>query len=259
MRLIRKIGLIAVCLTFAVSLRAQTVRVAAAADLQFAMNDVAGRYEKESGKKVEVSYGSSGNFRTQIENGAPFDLFFSADVQYPQMLISTGLADGDTLYIYAHGRLVVWAPAGANLDLAQRGLAALKDPKITKIAIANPEHAPYGRAAVAALQKADLYDDVKSKLVYGENISQAAQFAASGSAQVGILALSLTYADSMKGGERWEVPENLYPPLEQAAVVISASKNKDAAKSFLDYVKGAEGRDVLAKYGFTVGAVAQKQ
>jgi len=259
MRMIRKIALIAVCLTFAVSVRAQSLRVAAAADLQFALNDVAGKYEKESGKKVEVSYGSSGNLRTQIENGAPFDLFFSADVQYPKMLISSGLADGDTLYIYAHGRLVLWAPAGANLDLAQQGLAALKDPKIIKIAIANPEHAPYGRAAVAALQKAGLYDDVKSKLVYGENISQAAQFVASGSAQVGILALSLTYAESMKGGERWEVPANLYPPLEQAAVVISASKNKDAAKAFLDYVKGAEGRDVLAKYGFTVGAVAQKQ
>ena len=259
MRLIGKIALLAVCLTLAVSVRAQTLRVAAAADLQFAMNDVAGRYEKDSGKKVEVSYGSSGNFRTQIENGAPFDLFFSADLQYPKMLISSGLADGGTLYIYAHGRLVLWAPAGANLDLAERGLNALKDPKITKIAIANPEHAPYGRAAVAALQTAGLYDEVKSKLVYGENISQAAQFASSGSAQVGILALSLTYADSMKSGERWEVPENLYPPLEQAAVVISASKNKAAASAFLDYVKSNEGRDVLAKYGFTVGAAAQKQ
>jgi molybdate transport system substrate-binding protein len=240
------------------ALRAQDVRVAAAADLQFAMKDLAAKYEKNTGKKVDVSYGSSGNFRTQIENGAPFDLFFSADVQYPNLLITAGLADGETLYIYAHGRLVLWAPAGQNLQLAQRGLEALKDPRVIKIAVANPEHAPYGRAAVAALQKAGLYDEVKSKLVYGENISQAAQFAESGSAQVGLLALSLTYADSMNNGERWDVPENLYPPLEQAAVVVHASKNKAAAKAFLDYVKSAAGKETLAKYGFTIGAPAQK-
>lgn len=243
---------------FAVSAEAQTLRVAAAADLQFAMNDLAGRYEKETGRKVAVSYGSSGNFRTQIENGAPFDLFFSADVQYPKLLISAGVADGESLYIYAHGRLVLWAPAGTNLRLAERRFGALKDPRVQRIAIANPEHAPYGRAAVEALKKAGLYDEVKSKLVYGENISQAAQFAESGSAQAGILALSLTFAESMKGGERWEVPEELYPPLEQGAVVISASKNKAAARAFLKYVKSGKGREVLSRYGFTLSPAAQK-
>src|ERR1700739_1622696 len=156
----------------AAPMRAQVLRVAAASDLQFAMNDLAGDYEKSTGQKISVSYGSSGNFRTQIENGAPFDLFFSADVRYPKLLVSAGLADADTLYVYAHGRLVLWAPAGANLQLPQRGFRALKDPRVTKMAIANPEHAPYGRAAVAALQKAGLYDAVKAKLVYGENISQ---------------------------------------------------------------------------------------
>jgi molybdate transport system substrate-binding protein len=135
----------------------------------------------------------------------------------------------------------------------------LKTARVTKIAIANPEHAPYGRAAVAALQEAGVYNDVKSKLVYGENISQAAQFAESGSAQVGILALSLIYADSMKNGEHWEVPQNLYPPMEQAAAIIRASKNKAVATAFLDYVKSPAGREVLAKYGFTAdGASAQK-
>jgi molybdate transport system substrate-binding protein len=255
MHAFRKFLLLPLLLALAICAHAQEpLRVAAAADLQFAMKDVAGRYEKTTGKKVEVSYGSSGNFRTQIANGAPFDIFFSADLQYPRMLISTNLADGGTLYIYAHGRLVLWAPAGANLDLAKRGLEALKDPRVTKIAVANPEHAPYGRAAVAALQKAGVYDEVKSKLVYGENISQAAQFAQSGSAQVGILALSLTFAESMQGGERWDVPENLYPPLEQAAVVINASKNKMAAQEFLAYIKSDEGKQLLAKYGFTMGA-----
>lgn len=240
------------------SAQAQTLRVAAAADLQFAMNDLAAGYEKSTGTTVAVSYGSSGNFRTQIANGAPFDLFFSADVEYPKLLIAAGQADADTLYIYAHGRLVLWAPGGSNLDLAKRGLEALNDPRVTKIAIANPEHAPYGRAAVAALQKAGLYDAVKSKLVYGENISQTAQFAESGSAQIGILALSLTYADSMKSGERWEVPQGLYPPLEQAAVIVHDSKNKPAARAFLDHVKSPEGKKTLARYGFTTAAAAAK-
>lgn len=242
----------------AVSAQAQTLRVAAAADLQFAMNDVADRYQKKTGTQVAISYGSSGNFRTQIANGAPFDLFFSADVQYPKLLISSGQADGDTLYVYAYGRLVLWAPRGSNLDLTKRGLAALKDPGVTRIAIANPEHAPYGRAAVAALQKAGLYDEVKAKLVYGENISQAAQFVESGSTQIGILALSLTYADSMKSGERWEIPQDLYPPLEQAAVIVHDSTNKSAARAFLDYVKSPEGKEILAKYGFTTTAAPAK-
>jgi molybdate transport system substrate-binding protein len=242
----------------AAPMRAQALRVAAASDLQFAMNDLAGDYQKSTGQKISVSYGSSGNFRTQIENGAPFDLFFSADVRYPKLLVSAGLADADTLYVYAHGRLVLWAPAGANLQLPQRGFRALEDPRVTKIAIANPEHAPYGRAAVAALQKAGLYDAVKAKLVYGENISQAAQFAESGSAQVGILAWSLTYANSMKSGERWEVPADWYPPLEQAAVVVHASANKRVAQAFLEYVKSADAKEILGHYGFTLGSAPSK-
>lgn len=254
MRPICKVCILLSLWLLVVPVRAQPLRIAAAADLQFAMNDVSGNYEKSAGQKVSVIYGSSGNFRTQIENGAPFDLFFSADVQYPKLLISSGLADADTLYIYAHGRLVLWSPAGTKLQLAKRGLAALTDTRVAKIAIANPEHAPYGRAAVAALQKAGLYDEVKSKLVYGENISQAAQFAESGSAEVGILALSLTYAESMKGGERWEVPASLYPALEQAVVVVHASANKRAAQAFLDYVKSPEAKEILARYGFTLGA-----
>jgi molybdate transport system substrate-binding protein len=245
-------------LFFVVPLGAQTLRIAAAADLQLAMNDLAGRYGKATGQKVSVSFGSSGNFRTQIENGAPFDLFFSADGRYPKLLISAGLADADTFYVYAHGRLVLWSPAGVNLQLEKRGLRALSDSRVTKIAIANPEHAPYGRAAVAALQKAGLYEEVKPKLVYGENISQAAQFAQSGSAQVGILALSLTYADSMKSGECWEVPAELYPALEQAAVVVHAAANKRAAQAFLEYVKGPEAKEILARYGFMLEGVPAK-
>jgi molybdate transport system substrate-binding protein len=258
MKTLRKIAVLG-CLVFLVSsVRAQTLRVAAASDLQLAMGELGGRFEKKSGIKVAVTYGSSGNFRAQIQNGAPFDLFFSADVQYPQQLVATGLADGQSLFVYAEGHLVLWAPAGANLRFAERGFEALKDPRIEKIAIANPEHAPYGRAAVVALQKAGRYEQVKSKLVFGENISQAAQFVQSGSAQVGIIALSLTFAESMKGGERWDIPADLYPPIQQAAVVIDASPNKAAARAFLKFVKSEEGRAVLSKCGLTSSGSAQK-
>jgi molybdate transport system substrate-binding protein len=254
----RKLSALACMLVFASCVRAQTLRVAAAADLQFAMKDIAGQYEKQSGTKIEVSYGSSGNFRAQIENGAPFDVFFSADALYPQQLVTAGVADAQSMVVYAQGHLVLWAPAAGNLHLAERGLEALKDARVAKIAIANPEHAPYGRAAVAALQKAGLYDQLKGKLVYGENISQAAQFAQSGSAQIGIIALSLTFAESMKGGERWEIPADLYPPIQQAAVIITASPNKAAAKAFLEFVKSEEGRTILTKYGLTPPGSAPK-
>jgi molybdate transport system substrate-binding protein len=248
-----------VCLMSATNCaQAQTLRVAAAADLQFAMKDLASRYEKQSGVKIAVTYGSSGNLRTQIENGAPFDLFFSADISYPKQLVSKGLADEQSLYVYAYGRLVLWARGDEKLGFAKDGLSALNDPRVKRIAIANPEHAPYGKAAVATLQKAGLYDQVISKLVYGENISQAAQFVESGNAEAGILALSLTFADSMRGGERWEVPADYYPALEQAAVLINASANKAAARAFLEYLKGVEARELLAKYGFSLSARVKK-
>ena len=247
-------------LLLASCMRAQTqpVRVAAAADLQFAMKDLSGKYEAKTGVKVEASYGSSGNFRAQIENGAPFDVFFSADSQYPEQLVSAGAADAASMFVYAQGHLVLWAPKNESLQLSQRGFDALKESGVVKIAIANPEHAPYGRAAVAALQKAGLYDELKPKLVLGENISQAAQFAQSGSAQVGIIALSLTYAASMKDGERWEIPASYYPPILQKAVIVSASKNKAAAQAFLEFVKSDEGRKILSSYGLTRPETASK-
>lgn len=258
MNSIRKMLVLASLLVLASSVHAQTLRVAAAADLQLAMSDLGARFEKKTGIKVAVTYGSSGNFRAQIQNGAPFDLFFSADLLYPQQLVSAGLADAQSLTVYAEGHLVLWAPASASLHLGGRGFEALKDSRIERIAIANPEHAPYGRAAVAALQKAGLFDQVKQKLVFGENISQAAQFVQSGSAQVGMIALSLTFAESMNGGEHWKIPADLYPPLRQAAVIIDASPNKAAAKAFLKFVKSEEGREVFLKFGFTPPGSAQK-
>src|ERR1700730_12226696 len=152
------------------------LRIAAAADLKFVMDELAEQYKKLAPVEVRVTYGSSGNFFSQIQNGAPFDLFFSADIDYPKKLEAAGLSEPGTLHEYAVGRIVIWTPAKANIDLANLGWKTLLLDEIQKIAIANPEHAPYGRAAVAALQNARVYEQVRAKLVYGENISQAAQF-----------------------------------------------------------------------------------
>src|SRR5271169_4227212 len=157
------------------------LKVAAAADLTFAFKDVGARFEKQTGNSLKLTYGSSGNFFSQIQNGAPFDLFFSADVSYPQKLEAAGLTEPGTIYEYATGKLVMWVPNASKLDLS-RGLSVLLDPSIRKIAVANPLHAPYGVAAVAALRHAGIYDQVKGKLVLGENISQTAQFVQSGNA-----------------------------------------------------------------------------
>jgi molybdate transport system substrate-binding protein len=232
--------------------RAQEIRVAAASDLQFAMDDLGSRYQEKTGQKLSVTYGSSGNFYAQIQSGAPFDVFFSADVLYAQKLIDARLADRNSLVIYARGQIVLWAPADAQLNLSRDGFAGLRDPRIQKIAVANPDHAPYGRAAIAALQYAGIYEQVKSKLVYGENISQAAQFAQSGGAQVGILALSLALSPSMKSGDRWLIPSELYPPLEQAAILLDSSANKAGARAFLEFVNSDAGREVLSRHGFTL-------
>jgi molybdate transport system substrate-binding protein len=231
--------------------RGQEIAVAAAADLKFAMTDLAGQYEKQTGNKVNVTYGSSGNFFSQLQNGAPFDLFFSADIDYARKLDAAGLAEPGTLYLYAIGRITIWTPPDSKVDVAALGWKALLDERVQKIAIANPEHAPYGRAAVAAMKKAGTYDEVKSKLVYGDNISQAAQFVQSGSAQAGIVALSLAISAGMKDGKHWDIPEDMHPPIEQAAILMKNAKNKEAARAFLDFVQTDGARATLTKYGFT--------
>jgi molybdate transport system substrate-binding protein len=229
----------------------QTIRVAAAADLKFAMSELAAQYQKQTGNKLEVTYGSSGNFFAQIQNGAPFDLFFSADIEYPRRLEAAGLAEPGMLYEYAIGRIVVWAPPDSQVDVANLGWNALLDASVRKIAMANPQHAPYGRAALAALRKAGIYEQVAGKLVYGENISQAAQFVESGNAQAGIVALSLAVSPAMRDGKRWEIPAEMHDPIKQAAIVLKHAGRQGAARQFLDFVKSAEGRATLERYGFS--------
>ena len=214
---------------------------------------------KAIGRETRHHLGSSGNFFAQIQNGAPFDLFFSADIAYPQKLIDGGFAESDSRYTYAFGRIVLWLPPDSPLNSAQLQWNTLLDARIQKIAIANPDHAPYGRAAVAALQKAGLYEQLKSKLVYGENISQAAQFVQSGGAQAGILAMSLTFAPALKSGKTWEIPRGLYPPLEQAVVLLKSSSNKPASRAFLAFLQSKSAQATLARYGFTLPAASESR
>jgi molybdate transport system substrate-binding protein len=237
----------------------QEIRIAAAADLKFAMEELTEKFEKQSGTKMKVTYGSSGNFFSQIQNGAPFDLFFSADMEYPKKLEAAGLAEAGSLYEYAIGRIVIWTPADAKVDVSKHGWKTLLDASVEKIAIANPDHAPYGRAAVTALQNAGIYESVKSKLVYGENVSQAAQFVQSGNAQAGIVAMSLAVSPAMREGKRWEIPAEMHPAIEQGAVVLKGGKNKEAARAFLEFVKSGAGRAILAKYGFAFPEKTRKE
>ena len=246
------------CLFAGTLAHGQEIVVAAAADMSAALPELAASYTKKTGQAVKLSFGASGNLTNQIRNGAPFDVFFSADEQYPQQLIGEGLAVKDTLYRYAVGRLVLWVPADSPLDLTTLGIKALLDPSVKKISIANPATAPYGRAAEAALRHFSIYDQVSSRLVLGENVSQAAQFVESGNAQAGLIALSHALAPAMKDkGRYWVVPLDAYPTLNQAAVVVSKSKQQDAGRKFLEYLRDPEATSLLAKYGFSMSAGKQ--
>ena len=237
--------------------RAGTLTVAAAADMKFALEDCSTVFRKDNpGIEVKVSYGSSGNFCTQIENGAPFDLFLSADKKYPEKLVAGGHAAADSLFPYAVGRLVVWVPKDSPIDVARLGIVSLKDPAAKKVAIANPEHAPYGEAAVAAMKSLGVYDDVKDKLVLGDNIAQTAQFVESGAADIGIIALSLAVAPVMADkGRYWEVPSSAFPKMVQAGVITSQATNPADARKLEDFLKSPAGNEILKKFGFILGGM----
>ncbi len=231
---------------------AEEITIAAAADLQFAFKELVPQYEKVSGHRVKVSFGSSGNFYAQIQHGAPFDLYFSADSIYPKKLEEAGFAVPGSLYQYAVGRIVLWTRHESRLDLTQ-GFETLRQPAVKTIAVANPKHAPYGRAAVAAMKHYMIYDDVTNRLALGENVSQAAQFVESGAADIGILALSLALAPAMQAkGTYWEIPAQSHPPLEQTAVIVMSSKQQEQAQQFLEFVMSAPGQTIMTRYGFAV-------
>ncbi len=247
-----RFSLVTFCLLLsAVFSHAQEIRVAAASDLTAALPVIVQHFESDAKCKVLVSFGSSGNFYQQLQNGAPFDVFLSADVQYPQKLQDAGLTVPGTLTEYATGKLVLWTTSSSQLDLSQ-GLKVVLNPAIKKIAMANPQHAPYGKAAEAALKSAGLNDQIASKIVLGENVSQAAAFAESGNADIGILPLSLALSPTMKSAGRYvEIPQNEYPPIRQAAVAMKNSHQVELAKKFVQYMSSDDARQVLQQFGFS--------
>ena len=223
--------------------------IAAAADLNFALGEISLKFRAtHPDVDLQMAYGSSGNFYTQIRNQAPFDVFLSADVEYPRKLVQDGIGARDSLFVYAEGRIVVWVPASSPLDPA----TALRAASVRHVAIANPQHAPYGRAAEAALRSLGVYDGVAGKLVLGENVTQALEFVQSGAADVGIVALSLALAPPVRGqGRYWEVPGAAYPKIEQGGVIL---KDSTAAREFRSFLLDEVGRRILKKYGFSLPA-----
>jgi molybdate transport system substrate-binding protein len=258
MRFVRNVVIVLAMLLSAIVSAAQQLTIAAAADLQFAMQDIAGRFQKATGKTVNVTYGSSGNFYQQFQNGAPFDMFFSANLDYAKKLQEKGFTDPGSFYQYARGKIVIWVRNDSKLNI-NSGLQVLLDPSVNKIAVANPVHAPYGQAAVAAMRKENIYDKVKDKFVLGENISETASFAISGAADVGIVALSLALSPNMKDKGRYgEVPPDDYPPIEQACVILKSSNNKNTARQFLSFIQTAAIAEVSRSYGLDVPSSSTK-
>jgi molybdate transport system substrate-binding protein len=236
----------------AVNASAAELSIAAAADLKFAMHELVAEFHtNHPGTTVTATYGSSGNFFAQLQNRAPFDLLFSADIDYPRKLAETGHAMDTNVFLYAVGRIVVWVPKTSPVEVEKLGIESLLAPAVKKIAIANPQHAPYGRAAVAAMKTLQVYQRAEARLVFGENIAQTAQFVQSGAADIGIIALSLAVAPQMKdAGRYWEVPLDAYPKMEQGGLILHWTREPKAARGFRDFVLGQHGRDVLKRYGF---------
>lgn len=220
-----------------------TVRVAAAADLQRAFEELGPRFTRQTGHPVAFTFGSSGLLAKQIAEGAPFDLYAAANASYVGQVVDAGACDGSTRQLYAQGRIVIW-----STHEKVRDLAALAEPRFRKIAIANPDHAPYGKAAKQALTRAGVVDAITPKLVFGENVQQAKQFADTGSAEAAIVALSLVTAGA--GGEVTPIDPSLHDPLDQQLVACGHGPGAAGARAFIAYLGSAEGREVMRRYGF---------
>lgn len=229
----------------------RSVAVAVAANMRPAFEEIAARFQaKNPGVEVKPTFGASGSFFAQISNGAPFDLFLSADADFPAKVVEKGLADGKA-FTYAYGKLVVWVPKGSKLDLEGKGLAALADASVQKIAIASPELAPYGRAAKSALEKAGFYEKLQGRIVMGQSVSQTARFVQSGNAQAGFLPLSLAKIPPLSDeGRTWPVPPSSYQRIEQAGVIVKGAKQAALARDLAAFIMGDGARDVLERYGY---------
>ena len=234
--------------------------VAAAANLKPALEELAAAFRQQHPEAdVRATYGASGLLFTQIANGAPFDVFLSADAEYPAQAVARGLAAGDA-FTYALGELVVWVPAGSRLDLARRGLSALSDPGVERIALPNPETAPYGRAAREALVREGLWEIARPRLVIGQSVSQAASFAASGNAQAAFLPRSLAAAAPLSTtGRFWTVPEASHAPIVQAGVVLTSARQPELARAFAAFLASDGARAILARHGYRPPSAAPQK
>ncbi|WP_243347921.1 molybdate ABC transporter substrate-binding protein [Parabacteroides sp. FAFU027] len=239
--------LLIAALAIQLSATAQKVRIAAAADLRYAMDKVVELYkQKKPGADIQVTYGSSGNAFQQISNGAEYELYFSADISYPKRLKELGFTISKPK-LYAIGYLTLWSN---TIDL-KAGMNAVLDSKVSKIAIANPEHAPYGKRAEECLKYYKLYDKIKEKLILGDNISQTAQYVTSGNAEIGFIALSLTCAPAMKGkGKYLLIDSKSHSPLKQAFVMLKPAKNNKLAYDFAKFVSMPDARNIFKNFGF---------
>lgn len=242
--------LLALALAVALPARAEKITIAAAADLKFALDEIVAAFRRaHPAGAVDVVYGSSGKFHAQIPQGAPYDLYFSADISYPRELARKGFSASE-VRPYAVGRLVLWS---AKMDARAMTLDSLTDPRIARIAIANPKHAPYGKRAQEALRAAGLWEKVEPKLVYGENIAHAAQFVQTGNAQVGIIALALALGSELSGkGGYWLIPETLHAPLEQGYIITRRAAGSALARRFDSFMGSQPAREVMVKYGFVL-------
>jgi len=229
---------------------AERVSIAAASDLIFCLEALHAEFARsEPGVNLTVSTGSSGNFFAQIRHGAPYDVFLSADLHYPRELVASGAADGSSITPYAIGRIVLWTTR-TDLDTSDLA-AAVRHPRARKIAIANPAHAPYGRAAREALEKVGAWSDVQPKLVLGENIAQTAQFVQTGNADAGVVALSLVLAPVLAGVGKWtEIPADFHAPLDQGAVLTNRGSANAAAIRYLAFLRSPGARAIFERYGF---------
>ena len=231
------------------------VVVAAASSMRYPITELVERFEAETGHTVRLSLGSSGSFFAQISNGAPYDVFLAADTDYPRALEEVDLIETRSFEVYGTGRIALWVSDDSDVDVERLGMEALVDPGVRRIAIANPRLAPYGAAAVQAMEAANVYGDVSLRIARAENIAQAAQFVDAGAADIGVLALSLVRAEAMPPGRSWEIPQELYSPIEQGVVILGRARQAghyEEARAFVDMLRSPVGQSILEKYGFQV-------
>jgi molybdate transport system substrate-binding protein len=228
------------------------VAVAAAADLRGTLEELKAAFESaHPDSELRLTFGASGSLTAQIQQGAPFDVFLSADLGYPESLVRAGLGDGDGVFPYATGRLVLWVRKDLGLDPVRTGLKTLQESAVKRIALANPAVAPYGRAGEAALKGAGLLEALKARLVFGENIAQAAQYLQTGAAEAGLVSVSQASQPALRDqGYVWTIPPEFYPPLRQGGVVLRRSAVAAQAQAFRAFLLGAAGQTILGRHGF---------